>query len=112
MQEETDKVGLFAIALRGISDTQGQQLGIVTKESENECVDILCRSSKTALFLDLYTDFKAAGGAWKEYTENLPRRRDEILKEFIGSWLECHPPETFYASEFRKFLIKYKLFYF
>ena len=35
MQEETDEVGLFAIALRGISDTQGQQLEIVTKESEN-----------------------------------------------------------------------------
>ena len=106
MQEETDEVGLFAIALRGIIVTQGQKLGIVTTESENECVDILCRTSNTAMFLNLYKDFKAAGAAWKEYTQNLPRRRDEILKGFIGTWLECHPPETFYASEFRKFLIK------
>ena len=75
MQEETAEHGLFAIALRGIIDTQGaQQLEIVTKESENECVDILCRTSNPALFLNLYTDFKSAGRAWREYTENLPRR--------------------------------------
>ena len=69
MIEASEEVALFAIALRGICATQEQQLGLGTTESENECVDILCRTSNTSMFLDLYKDFKAAGAAIKEYTE-------------------------------------------
>ena len=58
------------------------------------------------MFLDLYKDFKAAGAAMKSYTAKLPQRRDELLNAFIGTWVQSHPPETFYASEFRQFLIK------
>ena len=106
MIEASKEVALFQIALRDILATQEQQLGLVTTESENECVDILCRTSNTSMFLDLYKDFKVAGEALKEYTAKLPQRTDELLNAFIGTWVQSHPPETFYASEFRKFLIK------
>ena len=48
MIEASEEVALFAIALRGICATQEQQLGLGTTESENECVDILCRTSNTS----------------------------------------------------------------
>ena len=73
MIEASEEVALFAIALRGICATQEQQLGLVTTESENECVYLLCRTSTTSMFWDLYKDFKAAGGAMKSYTAKLPQ---------------------------------------
>ena len=106
MIEASDEVGLFAIALRGICATQEQQLGLVPTEQENQCVDILCQPSNTSIFLDLYKDFKFAGKAIREYTAKLPQKIDELLNAFIGTWVQSHPPYAFYASEFRKFLIK------
>ena len=107
MEEPNDEVGLFSSALRELCPQQECELGIVVIESEKVFVDILSLgTSNRETFLTLYKEFKKTGAAVREYTDNWPRKREELLQGFIATWKKSHVPETFYASGFKKFLIK------
>ena len=107
MEEPIAEVVLFSSALRELCPQQECELGIVSIESETEFVDILSLgTSNRESFLTLYKEFKETGTAVRGYTENWPRKREELLQGFIATWKLSHLPETFYASGFKNFLIK------